>query len=95
MRSARVRRNRVRGRTQLSPFSVQLSQEIIEQFLAIVKIRALEARQCIGKIEEIALRRACKYSQGSGDLKSLLQRDSGTFAVVDQNEVGPPELSQA
>ena len=42
-------------------------QKVVEQFLTVVKIRALEPRQSIGKVEETALRRAREKAQGSGE----------------------------
>ena len=47
-------------------------QEVIEQFLTVMEIRARETRKRIGKVEDAALRRARKKTQGSGDLESYL-----------------------
>src|ERR1017187_6008587 len=69
-------------------------QEVIEQLLAVMKIRALEAFQRIDKIEETALRRARKKTQGSSDLESFLQSHCGAFALVDKNEFGPESHSE-
>jgi hypothetical protein len=54
-------------------------QKVVEQFLTVVKIRALEPRQSIGKVEETALRRAREKAQGSGDLESFLQSHCGAL----------------
>ena len=69
-------------------------QDVIEQFLTVVEIRALEARKRVGKVEDAALRRAREKTQGSGDLESFLQSGRGAFAVIDENEFGPESHSQ-
>ena len=70
------------------------SQEVIEKFLTVAKIRALEARERIAKVEDAALRRARQKAQGSGDLEPLLQSYCGAFAVIHENEFGPKSQSQ-
>jgi len=59
-----------------------------------VEIRALQARQRIGKVEDAALRRRVRRPR-SGDLESLLPKATAApLRSSDENEVGPKSHSQ-
>lgn len=64
-------------------------QDVIEQFLTVVKIRALQQRERIGQVEETTLRCSREKTQRSGDFESFSQRYRRAFAFVNENEVGP------
>jgi hypothetical protein len=64
-------------------------QKFVEQFLTIVKIRALEPRECTRKVEQAALRCAREKAKRSGDLESFSPGRRCAFAVIDENQIGP------
>ena len=64
-------------------------QKFVEQFLTVVKIRALEPSECTRKVEQAALRCAREKAKHSGDLESFSPGSRFAFAVIDENQIGP------
>ncbi len=62
-------------------------QQLIEKFLAVMKIRALEPLQRGAKIDQAALGPARKKAQCSGNLEAFPQRGGSALALIDQNQI--------
>jgi hypothetical protein len=64
-----------------------LIQQLIHYFLTVAEIRALEPREGFSKVDQASPRCQTKDAKSTGNVESLPERNSGSFTLINQDEI--------